>query len=181
MLMWLFYIFIGVVGLFVLTMVVGLLLPERYSFTIEQVVKSDPQTVWDALVDHQRCPVSGKECKGVTLLEDGPGGSRWQENIAQAAVMYETLESEPPHFLRIQAKDTVVPLSFTCDMRLEPHADGTLVKVHVDGLIQRGTWHVPMFRVAIHLGAAKAGMKGYLAAIAKGAHGGVGVGQPPGS
>jgi len=162
----------GVLVLLVVTpIVVGMLLPERFTIDLERRIDADREAVWAALHDPDRYPVCTAQCKGVTIV-DGADRLEWREDLGETMVTYRVVEEEAPRRMVVEASDSVVPLSYRSETTLDAVEGGTLVTTHVDGRIASGTWHVPIFRLIIHAGGFKAGFSKHLDSIERGVTGG---------
>ncbi len=168
MLMWILIVAGGLAGLFGVSMAIGMLLPSEYSFTIERHFNADVDRVWQVLHNHETYPYSTTQCRSVEVLATGEDNERWAEDMGSSTITYERVEHTSPKRLVIRAHDSVVPLSFECEITLTTTPDGTTVRMQTQGRIDRGTFHVPFFRLIIHCGGAKAGMSKYLESIAQG-------------
>lgn len=169
--MWIAVIGCVIVLLVVTPIVVGMLLPEKFSFDVEHRIDATPEVVWAALQDPEQYPVCAGQCRGVRMLEPGDAGPRWVEDLGQTEVTYQVVESEPPTRIVTEGVDSVVPLSYRSETTLEAVDGGTLVRMHVDGRIASGTWHVPLFRLIIHSGGIKSGFRKHLEQVGAGVSG----------
>ncbi len=156
----------GLIGLVLVLFAIGWMLPAHYSSGASAVLPAPPEAVWGMLIDHERTPCSSHMCKGIERLPDQNGAPCWREDIGSSAITVRSVEQEPPRRIVRELEDSVVPMRARWELELEPVAAGTAVSVQQTGTIERGTWHVPLFRIAIHLGAARAGMKAYLRRLA---------------
>ncbi|MCP4251525.1 MAG: SRPBCC family protein [bacterium] len=165
---WLLFVGIGLATIILAVAIIGRLLPAEYTFDVRRVVAATPEEVWAALNDPQRYPFSASMCKKFEPLPKKDGLTSWRENLGSSTVTYEVLESDVPQHMVLSARDSVVPMSFRAEITLQTTDGGTELRMVTRGRIDRGTWHVPMFRVIVHLGGAKAGARKYLATIGAG-------------
>ncbi|MEZ6194747.1 MAG: SRPBCC family protein [Planctomycetota bacterium] len=156
---------VALIALVAILLLVGLALPEDFAYEVEREIAVPPAAVWAALHDPSSHPLGGRQCRGVSLLAEPGGSFAWREDLGASRVDYRVVESSEPRRLSFEAKDDVVPMSFRADLELEPTAAGTRVRVRVKGAIRRGTFHVPFFRLAIHLGAARKGLDDWLGRV----------------
>lgn len=150
-------------GVGITLVVIGHFLPPDYSFEVRRGVALAPEVVWQRMQDVQNYPLSTKMCRGVVLLDSTAGRESWTEDMGASKATCAVVESLEPARRTVTAKDNVVPLSFRSVTTLTPVEGGTELHTVVNGRIENGTWHVPIFRLLIHwAGAAKSGSQQYL-------------------
>jgi hypothetical protein len=159
----------GLAGIVIVLLVIGHFLPPDYSFEVRRRISESPEVVWQRMIDASAYPLSTKMCRGVAVHDASPGQESWTEDMGASSATYTVVESDEPRRRTITAKDNVVPLSFRSVTTLTAVEGGTEVHTVVNGRIENGTWHVPIFRLVIHgIGAAKTGAQQYLDSLATG-------------
>lgn len=156
------------VGLALIPVLIGLVLPAGFEAQARTTLNQTPQAVWDALHDHRARPMSGAMCRGVEDLPPVAGMPAWREDLGSSRVRVTTTESVAYSRLVREMADEVVPMRMRCEYTLVPAGSGCQVQVMAKGVIESGTWHVPIFRFMVHVfGGATSGQRQYLQALAK--------------
>lgn len=168
---WMYWLLGGfgcIVLLFAIPIVIGIFLPAEFEARVRTTFKQTPEAVWAAIQDYRARPLAGAMCRGVEDLKSENGLPAWREDLGQTHVRVTTETAEAPKHLVREMADEVVPMRMRCEYTLTPTATGCAVDISAKGVINRGTWHVPMFRFMIHVfGGAKSGQRQYLEALAK--------------
>ena len=164
---WLLTIGGSIFGLFGIAILIGFLLPAKYAFSIERTVNAPPQDVWRLLHQPTQISVAGKQCRGVQVMKDAP--LSWVEDLGSTQVTYQVVDESPHDSMTVHGADSVVPMQFDAVIRLTPTENGTRINASVNGRIDSGTLHVPLFRLIVHMGGAKAGYRDYLHRLAQAA------------
>ena len=152
--------------MFVLVLVIGAQLSSDYRGTLTHTSSRSAEDVWAVLVDPKALSYGGKQCRGVEVLSKEDQPLRWQENLGQSKFVNAVVEREEGSRFVTEGKDSVVPMTMRREITLEPAGEHTRVRVSQHIHIDRGTWHVPIFKIVMTLGAANAGMKDYLRRLA---------------
>lgn len=145
------WILAGVVGLFLLILLVGSFLPERYDSDLRARFAATPEEVWEAAQDVRRHPHAGKQCREVTDLRDETEQRGWTEDLGSTQIAYETLEAERPVRLVRRARDKRINVNFHVTLTLEADGEGTKVRSRTETNVRKGSWHIPVFRVLLKL------------------------------
>lgn len=141
--------------------VIGSKLDEQVMSSVSMSFDQPPETVWKAIADYERNPVSGAMRRETIPLPDEDAGPAWKEDISNSIITVRTLVSyEPTRLVRL-FEDSVVPMTSRVEYLLESDGEGTRVTMDSITTIKDGTWHVPIFRVMLHL-APDAGSLQYL-------------------
>ncbi len=147
-------------------LVVGGLLPGRFGATCSISTKASPEAAWQALLDHRKHPMSGRMCRGVEELPAENDLPAWREDLGSSRVKVVTIEQTKPERIVRRMQDEVVPMTMTCEYRIEPFGAACIIHAEGQGEIRSGTWHVPFFKFMIHVfGGAKSGQKQFLKSI----------------
>jgi len=130
---------------------IGSMIGEEFTSTVSMSFNHPPETVWDAIADYERNPVSATMRRKTTPLPDDENGPAWEEDIGSSVITVRTLEAEEGARVVRLFRDGVVPMTSRVEYLIEPEGEGT--KVTMDSLttIKDGTWHVPLFRVMLSL------------------------------
>lgn len=147
------FVLSGLALLVVAVVVIGLLMPERYEGRSQVVYAKTAEAVWDALLDYDGHPMTGKMKKSVQAQPAENGLPVWIEDMGRGElVTVKTLEAlRPSHMVREMTSKTV-PMTSRWEYTLEPAGEGCKLTIDGETYIRRGTWHVPLFRVMMVLG-----------------------------
>ncbi len=144
---------LAVVGLLVLIVLIGLLMPERYEGRAYRTYDRSPEEVWASLEDYRAHPMTGKMADSFEDLPAREGLPCWVEQMRHGEkIEVTTTESERPHTMTRAMRSRAVPMTSTWIYVLDEKDGGTQVTIEGTTDIRRGTWHVPIFRVMMLLG-----------------------------
>jgi hypothetical protein len=130
-----------VVGLVILVVVVGSVLPRDHVAAMSARVAASPEVVWAALVDRAAFPSWRRDVKRVELLPGASAGPSWREH-GNDAVTYVAELQDAPRRLVSRIADTNLPYGGAWEYRIEPDGgSGSTVTV-----IERGSVYNPAFR-----------------------------------
>ena len=143
----------GIVLLVVAVVVTGLLMPERYEGRSRVVYARTAEDVWDALIDYDRHPMTGKMKKSVEAQPSKKDLPIWVEDMGHGELItVKTVEAERPRHMVREMTSKAVPMTSRWEYTLEPDGEGCRLTINGETYIRSGTWHVPMFRVMMVLG-----------------------------
>ncbi|QDU69830.1 SRPBCC family protein [Engelhardtia mirabilis] len=158
-----------IVGLPVLVVIVGLMLPAATDMVGTVRLAVPPDVLWQRLLDGEHYPVSCAMARGVEVQPTEHAGPAWLEDIGHSKVQVRTLEADPPRRLVRSLGDTTVSMSAQWTFSILPDGEGSLVSLENHTIVDRGTWQVPFFRVMTRVfGAARKGMEQYVRSLAGG-------------
>ncbi len=140
---------------------IGSVLDEKVTSSVTMTFEQSPDIVWAAIVDNESNPVSGAMRRKTVALPNEETGPAWQEDIGSSVITIRTIESSKPSKLTRMFEDSVVPMMSLVEYLLEAENEGTKVTMNSTTHVNDGTWHVPLFRVMLHL-APDAGSLAYL-------------------
>ncbi len=146
---WLLIIGGVLVALVAIPFVVGMTLSAPFEFKADRTINYPPEAVWAAPNDFQSILMSGRQCRGTESIESEGGLLAWREDMGPSVATIETLESDEPRRVVRRLSDSVVPMTMRCEYTITPTENGCKLSVVVDGTIERGTWHVPLFRFTV--------------------------------
>ncbi len=156
----------GLLLIAVLVFVVGSFLPDEYLSDIRHASKSSAEEVWSKLSDPKVVSYGGRQCRKLTVLSAEGEPLRWREDLGPSKATHDVVESTPNARFVSESTDSVVPMTMRREVQLTPSDSGTTVTVSQRIHVRSGTWHVPIFRLMMWLGAADAGVKDYLRRLA---------------
>ena len=142
----------GIVLLLVAVVAIGLSMPERYAGRSEVTYAKPVEAVWDALLDYDKHPMTGKMKRSVQAHTSKYDMPAWIEDMGSDAVTVETIEAVRPHHMVREMTSKAVPMTSRWQYTLEPAGEGCTLAIDAATYIRSGTWHVPIFRVMMVLG-----------------------------
>lgn len=157
-----FLILIGIV------FAIGYTLPATYTADGTIELAATPDEIWAQLADFEAHPRGGAQVQGVERLADVDGKPQWREDLGGTTLLVTATRWDAPagaaagHMVN-EAEDEKVPMKAYMEFVLTPVEGGT--ELHAIGrtTLDPGTWHVPLFRVAMSLfGGAEAHLDGFL-------------------
>lgn len=162
-------IIVGIaIGLPLIVILIGLFLPGEFGARVTASIDRPVDAVWQSLSDYRNHPMSARMCRGVEDLSSENGLPAWRENLGSSKVRVKTVESGEPNRLVREMQDEVVPMRVRCEYEIRPAGAGSEVTASCNGVISRGTWHVPIFKFMIHVfGGVRSGQKQFLASLNK--------------
>jgi hypothetical protein len=131
-----------VVGLGLLVVVIGYLLPVKHVATVAARVPATPAQIWGALTDVAAYP---KWRGDVTSVEMLPADSRrvaWREHGKNGAISFGIEQAEPPHRLVTRITDKSLPFGGAWEYVVTPDGAGSRVQI-----TERGEVYNPVFRL----------------------------------
>ncbi len=143
----------GFVLLVVAVIVIGLLMPERYEGRSQVVYAKSVEDVWDALLDYDRHPMTGKRRKSVQAQPAEKSLPVWIEDMGHGELItVKTIEAERPRHMVREMASKSMPMTSRWEYTLESIDAGCKLTIDGETYIRSGTWFVPIFRVMMFLG-----------------------------
>ena len=130
-----------VVGLGLIVVVVGYLLPVRHVATVVAHVPATPEQVWGALTDVAAYPTWRGDVTSVEMLPSDSGHVAWREHGKNDAISFAIEEAERPRQLVTRITDKSLPFGGGWEYTIT--ADGTGSRVQIT---ERGEVYNPVFR-----------------------------------
>jgi hypothetical protein len=144
------FLWLGVGGFAVLvvaTVGIGFLMPERYAGRSHRVYSSTAEDVWQALLDYNTHPMTGKMMQSVQAQPAEQGLPVWIEDMGRGElVTVTTVEADRPRHMVRKMTSKTVPMTSQWEYTLEPSGEGCRLSIDSETYIRSGTWHVPLFR-----------------------------------
>jgi len=139
---WLLIIGGAVVGLVVLVVIIGALLPRDHVATVTARIPAPPDDVWHALTTPEAFPQWRPQVARVEMLPPGPNGPSWREHSRNGAITMVVDAAEPPRHLVGRIADEKLPFGGYWDYRIEPDGVGaSIVTISEHGWVSN-----PLFR-----------------------------------
>ena len=122
------------VGIILLIVVIGALLPEKHTATAEAGFHQSPLTVWQAITDYTKFPDWRGTVSRVQLLPPANGQPSWTEFDSHGgAIPYEIVESVPPQHLVTHIADPKLPFGGTWTYEITPTSTGSTLRITENG------------------------------------------------
>lgn len=144
---------LGFLGLFLVPLVVGSLLPERFTGRTKVFLPRSQVDVWTALADFSSHPMTGQMMKAVANIEDHEGAPTWTEDMGRGEVIrVRTVESDEPRSMTRNMESTKLPMTSRWMYLLESVEGGCNVSIEGETIIRRGPILVPIFKFMMLVG-----------------------------
>jgi uncharacterized protein YndB with AHSA1/START domain len=130
-----------VVGLGLLIVLVGYLLPVKHVATVSARVPAAPEQVWQALTDVAAYPTWRGDVTSVEMLPADSGRVAWREQGKNGAISFAIEEAEPPRRLVTRITDKALPFGGAWEYTVTPDGAGSRVQI-----TERGEVYNPVFR-----------------------------------
>jgi hypothetical protein len=148
------------VGLAVLAIIIGLLLPKAYHHEESRTFSQSVEDVWTAVYEFDTVPMTTSPSHTVESLPDENGLPVWLVDMGSSQLTVQTIEATSPNRVVRAIADSVVPMTATFTHELSAVNGRTSLTIREEGYIDNGTWHVPLFRIMVRLTRGMA-IKGY--------------------
>lgn len=136
-----------VVGLVILLVIIGAMLPQSHVAMSSITLKQPPDTVWMVVRDFGSYPAWWPNVKGVERLPDRNGREVWNQRDQRNQEMpLEIVESDPPNRLVTRVASERLPFGGTWTYEVSDVPGGSSVTITEDGEIYN-----PVFRVMARL------------------------------
>lgn len=130
-----------VVGLGLLVVLVGYLLPVKHETTVSAHVPAAPERVWEALTDVAAYPKWRGDVTAVEMLPADSGRVAWREQGKNGAISYATELTEAPRRLVTRITDKSLPFGGAWEFDVTPDGTGSRVRI-----TEHGEVYNPVFR-----------------------------------
>jgi hypothetical protein len=136
MMKWVLIIAGAIIGVLVLVVIVGLLLPKSHRATRMARFNQPPEAIFAAITGPQ-------DWRGVTKVELAPenGVRRWREDSGRWSITFEEAESDPPRLYRSRIADPNLPFSGTWTWEIAATDSGCSCRITEEGEVKN-----PIFR-----------------------------------
>jgi len=130
-----------VVGLGLIVVIAGYLLPVKHVATVAARVPATPEQVWDALTDVAAYPTWRGDVTSVELLPTDSGQVAWREHGPHNAIAFVVEAAERPRRLVTRITDKSLPFGGGWEYVIIPDGAGSRVQI-----TERGEVYNPVFR-----------------------------------
>lgn len=137
---WVFRTLAALIGLVLLMILVGYLLPQDHVATVEEVLPAAPERVWAAMTDVEAYPRWRRGVQSVEILPARDGRLAWREVGANTMSMG-VEESAPGRLWLVRILDGDLPFGGTWTYEIESEGAGTRITLTEDGSVYN-----PVFR-----------------------------------
>jgi len=130
-----------VVGLGLIVVAVGYLLPVQHVVTVAAHVPATPEQVWDAVTDVAAYPKWRGDVTSVAMLPSDSGHVAWREHGKNDAISYAIEQAERPRRLVTRITDTSLPFGGSWEYLISAEGNGSRVQI-----TEQGEVYNPVFR-----------------------------------
>jgi uncharacterized protein YndB with AHSA1/START domain len=130
-----------VVGLGLVIVAVGYLLPVKHEATVSAVIPAAPEQVWGALTDVAAYPKWRGDVTSVEMLPTDSGHVAWREQGKNGAISYAIELAEPPRRLVTRITDKSLPFGGSWEYVVTSEGAGSRVRI-----TEHGEVYNPVFR-----------------------------------
>jgi hypothetical protein len=134
-----------VVGVALLVVIIGLLLPKSHVAARSIALHRPAEEVFRLIADVKAAPVWRPEVQNVELLEPVDGHIRFREKGKNGALTMEIVESNSPSRMVTRIADPGLPFGGIWIFDIAPTADGSRLNI-----TERGETYNPLFRFVSH-------------------------------
>ena len=125
-----------VVGLGLIVVVVGYLLPVKHIATVAAQVPATPAQVWEALTDVAAYPKWRGDLASVEILPTDSGHVAWREHGKNDAISFAIEQAEPPRRLVTRITDKSLPFGGAWEYVVTPEGTGSRVQITEHGEVK---------------------------------------------
>ena len=135
-------------------------MPERYQGRSQVIYAKSAEEVWDALLDYDSHPMTGKMKKSAQSQPSENDLPVWIEYMGHGELItIKTLEADRARRLVREMTSQSMPMTSRWEYTFESAGAGCRLTIDGTTHIRSGTWHVPFFRVMMVLsGGVKKGL-----------------------
>jgi uncharacterized protein YndB with AHSA1/START domain len=130
-----------VVGLGLVVVIVGCMLPVRHVATGSARIPAAPDAVWAVLMDPASYPKWRGDVTSVEMLPTDSGHIAWREHGKNGAISFAVEQADAPHRLVTRIVDTGLPFGGSWEYLVT--GDGTASRVQIT---EHGEVYNPVFR-----------------------------------
>jgi uncharacterized protein YndB with AHSA1/START domain len=130
-----------VVGLGLVVVVIGYLLPVRHEATVSAAIPAAPDAVWSVLTDPASYPTWRGDVTSVEILPTDSGHVAWREQGKNGAIAFVVEQAERPSRLVTRITDKSLPFGGTWEYVVSPEGAGSRVRI-----TEHGEVYNPVFR-----------------------------------
>jgi uncharacterized protein YndB with AHSA1/START domain len=144
---WFLLVVGALVGLFVLAVLLGLVLPKAHAVSRSLNIQAPPEKIWDVIRDFQNVPTWHPEVLRVEPVPDHHGREVWRETYAGGFVMkLETTELLRPHRLVRSIADVKGPFTGCWEFEIMDTQEGSRITITEKGEVPN-----PLIRLMFRL------------------------------
>jgi uncharacterized protein YndB with AHSA1/START domain len=157
------WVVVGLVGVVILVVVIGWLLPREHVVTRVGRYRQRPEAVWEAITNVDAMPSWREGLKSVQKLPDVNGLPAHVEVMGSMTIPMQTMEMVAPKRLVERIADDKLPFGGTWTYEIAPTAEGSTLRITENGFVGN-----PIFRFMSKFVMGQAStMETYLRSLAK--------------
>ena len=130
-----------VVGLGVIVVVVGYLLPVKHEAAVSAAIPATPEAIWAALTDPASYPKWRGDVTSVEMLPADSGRVAWREQGKNGAISYAIEQADAPRRLVTRITDKSLPFGGSWEYVVTGDGSGSQVRI-----TEHGEVYNPVFR-----------------------------------
>ena len=130
-----------VVGLGLVVVIVGLMLPVKHDATVSAAIPAGPESVWAVLTDPASYPKWRGDVTSVEMLPADSGHMAWREQGKNGAISYAIELAEAPRRLVTRITDKSLPFGGSWEYVMTGDVAGSRVRI-----TEHGEVYNPVFR-----------------------------------
>ena len=123
----------AIIGLIVIVLLIGALLPRNHSASREIVLRRNPDEIYAVVRDFAAAPAWRTDLQSVEMLGEVDGHVRFREHSKQGKITYEIVEDKPPYALVTRIVDEDLGYSGSWTYALSPTNVGTRLRITENG------------------------------------------------
>ena len=132
---WLVVAIVVVIGLFLIVLGIGALVPEKHVASTRVELQTPAKTVWEVLTDFERHPTWRAAVNEIERLPDQNGKPVWRESTDFGPLTYVVDELSAPTRLVTRIADPDLPFGGTWTYEITPTGDGCTLEITETGEI----------------------------------------------
>jgi len=130
-----------VVGLGLVVVIIGYLLPVRHEATVSAAVPASPDAVWDVLTNPANYPQWRGDVTSVEIVPTDSGHVAWRELGKNGAIAFVVEQAERPRRLVTRITDKSLPFGGSWEYLVTGEGAGSRVQIR-----EHGEVYNPVFR-----------------------------------
>jgi uncharacterized protein YndB with AHSA1/START domain len=138
---WLLVVLAAVVGIVLLLVVGGMLLPKEHTAQSYATINAPPDSVWRAVTDVEAFPSWRSDVSRVEVLSTSTARKTWREIGEHGTITFEEVAAERPRRLVVRIADTDLGFGGSWTYQVASDGTGSRVTITEDGVV-----HNPVFR-----------------------------------
>lgn len=128
---------------------IGFILPEKFTGSVNVVIHAPEKSVWAAILDTEKNPMNRPLINRVDPEMDNFGCPTWIEYTGYTRNLIKTVEATPPLYIHRTMNDLINPSTGEFEARLMHDPAGCRVAASRVLVLCNGHWKVPIYRLLL--------------------------------